>query len=205
MAGGCCEDKSCELDALRLRQGSVLKTVLAINAVMFFVEGGAGLWAGSTALMADSLDMLGDTLVYGFSLYVLAKGARWQAVSAMLKGLVMAGFGVVVLIEAAYKLYYPVTPVAEAIGLVGFLALTANGICLWLLWRHRADDINMHSVWLCSRNDIVANCSVLVAGALVYLTASGWPDIVVGLGIAALFLRSAFHVIFRATGELRGG
>lgn len=171
---------------------------------MFFVEGGAGIWAGSTALMADSLDMLGDTLVYGFSLYVLAKGARWQAVSAMFKGLIMAGFGVVVLAEAAYKFYYPLTPVAEAIGIVGALALAANAVCLWLLWRHRSDDINMHSVWLCSRNDIVANCSVLVAGALVYLTASGWPDIAVGLGIAALFLRSAFHVIFRAGRELRG-
>lgn len=199
----CCEDKSCELDALRARQGSVLKIVLAINAVMFFVEGGAGVWAGSTALMADSLDMLGDTLVYGFSLYVLAKGGRWLSVSAMFKGIIMAGFGFVVLAEAAYKFYYPLTPVAEAIGIVGGLALFANAVCLWLLWRHRSDDINMNSVWLCSRNDIIANCSVLVAGALVWLLASGWPDIVVGLGIAALFLRSAFHVIFRATRELK--
>ena len=201
----CCEDKSCELNALRLRQGSVLKTVLAINAVMFLVEGGAGLWAASTALMADSLDMLGDTLVYGFSLYVLGKGGRWLSLSALFKGLIMAGFGLVVLAEAVYKFYYPVTPVAEAIGIVGGLALFANSVCLWLLWRHRSDDINMNSVWLCSRNDIIANCSVLVAGALVWLLSSGWPDIVVGLGIAALFLRSAFHVIFRATGELKAG
>ena len=199
----CCQNKSCELDALRARQGSVLKIVLAINAVMFFVEGGAGVWAGSTALMADSLDMLGDTLVYGFSLYVLAKGGRWLSVSAMFKGVIMAAFGLIVLAEVLYKLYYPVTPIAEAIGIVGGLALFANSVCLWLLWRHRSDDINMNSVWLCSRNDIVANCSVLVAGALVWLLASGWPDIVVGLGIAALFLRSAFHVIFRAAGELK--
>ena len=201
--GDCCNDKGCELDSLRARQGSVLKTVLVINAVMFLVEAGAGLWANSTALLADSLDMLGDTLVYGFSLYVLAKGARWQAVSAMFKGLIMAGFGLVVLGEALYKFFYPVTPVAEVIGIVGGLALAANSVCLWLLWRHRSDDINMHSVWLCSRNDIIANCSVLLAAAGVWLAASGWPDIVVGLAIAALFLRSAFHVIFRAAGQLK--
>jgi Co/Zn/Cd efflux system component len=199
----CCNDKACDLEALRAKQGAVLKTVLAINAVMFFVEAGAGFWAHSTALLADSLDMLGDTLVYGFSLYVLAKGARWQAVSAMFKGLIMAGFGIVVLGEALYKFYYPVTPIAEAIGIVGALALSANSVCLWLLWRHRSDDINMHSVWLCSRNDIIANSSVLLAGAGVYLASSGWPDIVVGLGIAALFLRSAFHVIFRAGRQLK--
>ncbi len=204
MGGGCCDDKSCELEALRARQGSVLKAVLAINAVMFFVEAGAGLWANSMALLADSLDMLGDTLVYGFSLYVLAKGARWQAVSAMLKGGIMAVFGVLVLTEAVYKALYPVTPIAEAIGAIGLLALAANSLCLWLLWRHRADDINMHSVWLCSRNDIIANSSVLLAAAGVWLLSSGWPDIVVGLGIAALFLRSAFHVTFRAAGQLRG-
>lgn len=203
MGGDCCDDKGCELVALRARQGSVLKAVLAINAVMFFVEAGAGLWADSMALLADSLDMLGDTLVYGFSLYVLSKGGRWQAVSAMFKGLIMAGFGLLVLAEAVYKLIYPVTPVAEAIGIVGLLALAANSVCLWLLWRHRTDDINMHSVWLCSRNDIIANTSVLLAAAGVWLSASGWPDIVVGLGIAALFLRSAFHVIFRAAGQLK--
>jgi len=203
MGADCCEDKSCELEGLRRRQGSVLKAVLAINAVMFFVEGGVGLWAGSTALMADSLDMLGDTLVYGFSLYVLAKGARWQAVSAMFKGLIMAGFGLFVFAEAFHKFLNPVTPVAEAIGIVGFLALAANSVCLWLLWRHRADDINMHSVWLCSRNDIIANTSVLAAGAGVWLLSSGWPDILVGLGIAGLFLRSAFHVLLRAWRQLK--
>ncbi len=204
MGVDCCEGKSCGLEGLRKKQGSVLKAVLAINAVMFLVEGGAGLWAESTALLADSLDMLGDALVYGFSLFVIAKGAKWQAVSAMLKGLIMAIFGLFVLAEAFHKFLYPATPAAEAIGVIGLLALAANSVCLWLLWRHRGDDINMHSVWLCSRNDIIANTSVLAAGAGVWLLSSGWPDILVGLGIAGLFLRSAFHVIFRAGRQLKG-
>lgn len=199
----CCNNKGCELEALRGRQGSVLKIVLAINAVMFLVEGTAGLLAHSTALLADSLDMLGDALVYGFSLYVLSLGGRWQAVSALFKGAVMAAFGVFVLGSALYKIFFPVLPIAEAIGIVGIIALGANSICLALLWRHRSDDINMSSVWLCSRNDIIANTSVLLAGAGVWLTGSGWPDIIIGLAIAALFLRSAMHVISRALSHLK--
>lgn len=199
----CCNNKGCELEALRGRQGSVLKIVLVINAVMFLAEGTAGLLAHSTALLADSLDMLGDALVYGFSLYVLSMGGRWQAVSALFKGAVMAAFGVFVLGSALYKIFFPVLPIAEAIGIVGIIALGANSICLALLWRHRSDDINMSSVWLCSRNDIIANTSVLLAGAGVWLTGSGWPDIIIGLSIAALFLRSATHVISRAMGQLK--
>ncbi len=199
----CCNDKGCELEALRGRQGSVLKIVLVINAVMFLIEGTAGLLAHSIALLADSLDMLGDALVYGFSLYVLSRGGRWQAVSALFKGGIMAAFGVFVLGSALYKIFFPVLPVAEAIGIVGIAALGANSVCLALLWRHRSDDINMSSVWLCSRNDIIANTSVLLAGAGVWLLDSGWPDIIIGLCIAALFLRSAAHVISRAVRQLK--
>lgn len=200
----CCDDKACELEALRGKQGSVLKTVLAINAVMFLVEAVAGMLAGSTALLADSLDMLGDSLVYGFSLYVLARGAIWQARSALLKGAVMAGFGLFVLGDAAHKAFYPVMPVPVVMVWVGALALFTNTICLGLLWRHRTDDINMNSVWLCSRNDIIANVSVLAAAVAVWMTGSGWPDIFIGVAIAAVFLRSAVFVIFRAAGRLKG-
>ncbi len=105
--------------------------------------------------------------------------------------------------QAVYKIAFPQLPVFETIGAVGLLALAANGICLALLWRHRSDDINMRSVWLCSRNDIIANVSVLVAAAGVWQTQSGWPDIVVGLALAALFLRSALSVLREARAELR--
>ncbi|MBI4807842.1 MAG: cation transporter [Nitrosomonadales bacterium] len=199
----CCNDKACEIDALRGRQSSTLKIVLAINAVMFVVELTAGLIGHSVSLVADSLDMLGDALVYGFSLYVVARGARMKARAALFKGIIMAGFGLFVLGQAIYRIVYPQLPVFETIGMIGLLALTANGICFWLLWRHRADDINMSSVWLCSRNDIIANISVLFAAAGVWITHSGWPDIVVGLALAALFLRSAMHVLHESIRELR--
>jgi Co/Zn/Cd efflux system component len=199
----CCSDKACEVEALRARQGSILKMVLGINAAMFGVELTAGLLAGSVSLVADSLDMLGDALVYGFSLYVLARGARMKALSAMAKGGIMAAFGLFVLGQAVHKIMVPEVPAYEAIGAIGLLALAANGICLALLWRHRTDDINMSSVWLCSRNDIIANVSVLLAALGVWVTGSAWPDILVGLAIAALFLRSAVFVLRGAAVELR--
>jgi len=141
--------------------------------------------------------------VYGFSIYVVARGVRMKAKVAFLKGVIMAGFGLFVFGQAMYKIIIPHIPAFETIGVIGVLALAANSLCLLLLWRHRADDINMSSVWLCSRNDIIANVSVLCAGIGVWLTSSGWPDILVGLGLAALFLRSALFVLRGAMTELQ--
>jgi cation diffusion facilitator family transporter len=199
----CCAEKSSALTQLRARQASTFKVVLALNAIMFVVEFGAGLLAGSVALVADSLDMLGDALVYGFSLYVVHRNARWKAHAALAKAALMAAFGLFVLRQLAYKLAYPQPPVVETMGPIAVLALTVNAVCFALLWRHRAQDINMRSVWLCSRNDIVANIGVLVAAALVWVTASAWPDILVGALICALFLRSALTVGREAREELR--
>jgi len=199
----CCNDKACEIDALRTRQSSTLKIVLGINAVMFIVELIAGLLGSSVSLVADSLDMLGDALVYAFSLYVVARSAAMKAKAALLKGAIMAAFGIFVLGQAIYRIVFPQLPVFEAIGAIGLLALAANSTCFFLLWRHRADDINMSSVWLCSRNDIIANVSVLLAALGVWLTHSGWPDILIGLALAVLFLRSALHVLRGAIKELR--
>jgi len=199
----CCNDKACEIEALRNRQSATLKIVLVINAVMFIVELTAGLIGGSVSLLADSLDMLGDALVYGFSIYVVARGAKMKARAALFKGGIMAAFGFFVLGQAIYRVIFPQVPLFEAIGAIGLLALAANSVCFVLLWRHRADDINMSSVWLCSRNDIIANVSVLFAAVGVWLTHSGWPDILVGFALAALFLRSALFVLRGAITELR--
>jgi cation diffusion facilitator family transporter len=199
----CCDAKEQELRTLRDKQKSVLTLVLIINAVLFVVEAAAGLLAHSTALLADSLDMLGDSLVYGFSLYVLWRTAEWKAMAAIVKGTIMAVFGIAVLIEAAYKMMAGVVPVAETMGIIGLLVLIGNGMCFLLLFRHRSDDLNMRSTWLCSRNDIIANLAVLVAAAGIKILDSGWPDIMVGAAISAVFLRSAFTVLRESFGELR--
>ncbi len=203
MGKSCCEAKSAELAKLREKQGTVLKWVLGINALMFFVEFGFGWLSRSSALMADSLDMFGDAAVYGFSLFALNRGAIWRARAGLSKGVIMAISGFVVLGQATYRFLTASVPVAETMGVIGAVALAANAICLVLLYSHRADDINMRSTWLCSRNDIVSNVGVIVASVLVGLLNSGWPDLVVGVAIACLFLKSAYEVINEAQDELR--
>jgi Co/Zn/Cd efflux system component len=184
----------CEARPVHDRQRGVLRVVLAINVAMFLVEAVAGLLARSTALLADSADVLGDAIVYGFSLYVIARGPVWQARAALLKATVMAAFGAGVLVQVGTKLTRGLTPDADVMAGIGLLALIANASVLAFLWRHRADDLNMRSVWLCSRNDVIANAGVLLAAAGVALTGSGWPDIAVGVAIAALFMTSAVDV-----------
>lgn len=181
-----------------VEQRRVLQIVLWINLVMFLVEFGAGLRADSTALLADSVDMLGDAIVYGFSLYVVSRGSVWQARAALLKGAVMAAFGLGVLGEAVLKIIRGNVPAAEVMGGIGLLALAANLACLLLLRRRRADDINMRSAWLCSRNDVMANAGVLLAAAGVFVTGSAWPDLAIGLLIAAMFVTSAVGVLREA-------
>lgn len=198
----CCQSKTEELTVLRSRQRWVLVTVLSVNAVMFCIEFIAGWLAGSTALLADSLDMLGDTLVYGFSLFVLWRDAVWRARAALVKGVIMLLFGVGVLVDAVVRLQVGVPPLAPVMALIGSVALLANALCFALLWRHRTDDINFRSTWLCSRNDLVANSAVLAAAALVGWSGSLWPDLLVGVVIAGLFLRTAQGVLNEAVSEL---
>ena len=199
----CCEDKACAIEALQERQSSTLKLVLAINAVMFVVELAAGLMAGSTALLSDSLDNLGDALTYGLSLYAVARGVRAKAKVALFKGGLILTAGLFVLGQVAYRIVNPTLPIFETMGGISLLALVANGTCLALLWKHRAEDINMSSVWECSRNDIASNVLVFVAASGVWLTRSGWPDLLVGLLLALLFLRSAARVLQSAVTELK--
>jgi Co/Zn/Cd efflux system component len=199
----CCDDKGCAIEALRERQSATLKIVLAINAVMFVVVLAAGLLASSTALLADSLDNLGDALTYSLSLYAVSRGTRSKAKVALFKGVLILAAGLFVLGQVIYGVLRPGVPIFEMMGAVSLISLAANGACLALLWKHRAEDVNMSSVWECSRNDIASNVSVFLAAGLVWLTQSGWPDLAVGLALAYLFLRSAIRVTTNALRDLR--
>lgn len=199
----CCNDREHTIEALKVRQRGTLRVVLAINAVMFFVELGSGLWARSTALLADSLDNLGDATTYGLSLYAVARGARAKAKVALFKAALIISAALFVLGEVVYAALHPAVPVFGAMTIVSVLALAANGTCLALLSKHRHDDVNMSSVWECSRNDIASNSAVFVAGAGVWLTGSGWPDLAVGFALVVLFSRSALRVTRAALAQLR--
>jgi Co/Zn/Cd efflux system component len=205
MADHCCAGKGKELEALAQQadQRRVLQIVLAINAIMFVAEFGAGLVAASAALMADSVDMLGDALVYGLSIFAIARSDRWKGAAALAKGLFILAFGIGILLDIAAKLQHGVAPSSTLMLVFGGIALAANLACLRLLWRFRAHDVNMASTFECSRNDVMSNVGVLMAAAAVAATQSAWPDIVVGGIIAALFLKSALHVIRTALPSFR--
>lgn len=203
MGEHCCQAKASELVKLKKQQAKVLWAVLWINLAMFGVEFISGLRAGSLSLTGDSLDMLGDALVYASSLYVINKSVQAQAGAAFLKGLLMFGFAVAVFARATYQLTTGASADASVMGVVGVIALLANLLCLLLLTRHRQDNLNMSSVWLCSRNDIVANTSVLLAATLVFSTGAAWPDIAVRLLLTVVFARSAGQVLSRAWREMQ--
>ncbi|MBF2028197.1 MAG: cation transporter [Oscillatoriales cyanobacterium C42_A2020_001] len=203
MGDRCCQNKAGELEKLKKEQSKVLWMVLMINAVMFVVELGGGIRAASLSLTGDSLDMLGDALVYSSSLYVIHRGRKAQAKAALLKGIIMFVMAIAVFARATYQLFVGTTLEVQLMSGVGLLALVANLLCLFLLTRHRDDNINMASVWLCSRNDIIANTSVLAAAGLIVLTHSFLPDLIVGLFLTFVFAKSAGKVLSQAWRELQ--
>ena len=186
--GRCCEDDSA-LEVLWERQRGTLRIVLGINALMFAVIVAAAVYSGSSALLADSLDNLGDALTYGLSLYVVSRSVAAKAKVAAFKGGLILLAACAVAVQIVHKVFVPTTPIFEVMGAFSLVALAANSVCLYLLWRHRREDVNMSSVWECSRNDIAANVSVFVAAGAVWATGSGWPDIVVAVGLVLLLAR----------------
>jgi Co/Zn/Cd efflux system component len=199
---GCC-NQDCSVEQLYERQRGTLKIVLTINALMFIVIVAAAFYADSSALLADSLDNLGDALTYGLSIYAVSRGAAVKAKVALFKGALIFFAAIVVAGQIVYRIFVPGVPVFEVMGVFSLLALAANSICLFLLWRHRHEDVNMSSVWECSRNDIASNISVFMAAGAVWFTGSGWPDIAVAVALTWFLMRSAIRVITSAMAELR--
>lgn len=184
-------------------QRRVLWIVLAINAALFVGEYAAGWWAGSTALQADSLDSLGDAGVYALSLFVVGRSMRWRAGAGVVKGTIQGLFGLAVLAEVGRKAFLGVTPEAPIMAVAAFIALLANLACFSLLMRFRDQDINLRSVWLCSRNDVFSNAGVISAAGAVAWLGQGWPDLLVGGLVALLFLHTSYGVLRTAIGQLR--
>ncbi len=180
----------------------ILWVALAVNLAMFFVEIGAGLAAQSVALLADSLDFLGDAVNYGLSVFVLGMALRWRARAALLKAASMGAFGLWVAGTTIQHALAGTVPAAPVMGVVGVLAFAANfGVAL-LLYRWREGDSNMRSVWICTRNDAIGNVAVMVAALGVFGSGTGWPDYLVAAIMSALALWGAAQVIRGALQEL---
>ncbi len=177
------------------KQRTMLWIVLTLNAVMFFVEVYAGFVARSSAVLADSLDMLGDALVYSLSIWSLQKTELWKGRVSQVKGYLMALLALGVIGEAIWKIFASVEIEGSVMMGIGVLALVVNTVCFTLLNRHKKDGINLRSAWICSRNDLLANTGVLIGGLLVLTTSSTWPDIIIALAIGCYVLKSAIDVI----------
>ena len=197
----CCE----EMAALQGKQRRVLYGVFVLNAGMFGVEFVSGWLAHSSALTADSLDMFADAAIFALSLFALGRGTRWQAGIALAKGATMLLLGLTVVAQIVVTLVTGNRPLETWMGGIGALALASNVTCLWLLNRHRQDDLNLSSAWTCARNDVLSNLGVLAAAAGVWLVDASWPDAVVGAAIAGLVLVSAVRVLRDSMIQLRGG
>ncbi len=199
--GSCC-DNGCALNALHGKQRSTLIKVLWINAIMFIAILLAAFYGKSTALLSDSLDNLGDALTYGLSLYAVSRGQAIKVRVALFKGVLIFLAASLVVAQIVDRLVNPVLPSYEIMSIFSIAGLAANSLCLFLLWHHRNEDINMSSVFECSRNDIASNLSVILAAIGVWVFNSGIPDIIIATLLAVLLLKSSARVIKGALTEL---
>ena len=200
----CASHDTCSSRAVATgRYRAILWVVLAINAVMFLIEIIAGLAVGSAALQADALDFFADAANYGISLVVLGLSLRWRASAALIKGGSMGLFGIWVIGTVLWHGLHGTVPSWGTMGIVGVTALAANTACLVFLFAWRDGDSNMRSVWICSRNDVVANLAVLAAAFGVFGTSAGWPDLMVASVMAVLALQGASTIVRQSVTELR--
>jgi Co/Zn/Cd efflux system component/copper chaperone CopZ len=180
-----------------------LGIVVLLNAGFGLLEGVGGVLARSQSLQADALDFLGDGLITWLGLLAIGWRAAWRARAALLQGLFLGALGIAVLASTAYRVFAAQHPRAEVMGLVGVAALVVNVACALILIPHRHGDANARAVWLFSRNDALGNLGVVVAAALVAWTGTRWPDLVVALVLATLFLHSAWVIVRDARADLR--
>lgn len=191
----CCASQASHHSA---KYRKALWIVLVLNLTMFFVEVVMAVKSGSTSLLSDSLDFLGDSANYMISLIVLPMALSYRAKASMVKGLTMGGFGLFILITTIYRAFYGEIPGHDQMSVVGALALVVNVTALAVLLNFRDGDSNMRSVWVCSRNDAIGNVAVILAGMAVYFFQSKYPDLIVAFVLAFLALQASQEIIKRA-------
>ncbi|MBU2953578.1 cation transporter [Marinobacter sp. F3R08] len=175
---------------------------LWVNLAMFFVEGLASLSSGSVSLMADAIDFFGDSANYILSLTVLSMGMLWRGRAAMVKGITMTVFGLVVWARAVWVVQAGITPEPLTMGTVGLIALAANVGVAVMLFQFREGDSDMRSVWLCSRNDAISNIAVMVAALGVFGTGTAWPDLIVAAIMGSLAMTAGISVMRHARRDI---
>mgnify|MGYP000630915945 FL=1 len=191
----------CEVEIKDQSQRQVLYWLLGINATMFVIEMGIGLLADSTALIADSLDMLADAVVYGVALYAIGKSLLHKANAARISGFFQMALGLLIIIDIVRRSIYGSEPVSGLMMAMGAVALIANVICLVIIRKQRNEEVHMRASWIFSANDVIANLGVIFAGVLVFWLDSRWPDLVIGVIVSCVVLRGAKMILEDAGNE----
>ncbi len=191
----------CEVEIKDQSQRQVLYWLLGINATMFVIEMGIGLLADSTALIADSLDMLADAVVYGVALYAIGKSLLHKANAARISGFFQMALGLLIIIDIVRRSIYGSEPVSGLMMAMGAVVLVANVICLVIIRKQRNEEVHMRASWIFSANDVIANLGVIFAGVLVFWLDSRWPDLVIGVIVSCVVLRGAKMILEEAGNE----
>lgn len=195
-------DCGCGAEETERLERKTLYSLLVINAVMFIIEMTLGWLAGSTGLIADSLDMLADASVYALALFVVGKGVISQSRSARASGWLQIILGVGVLLEVFRRLILGEPPESLLMISVGLLALIANVICLMLISKHRQGGVHMRASWIFSANDVIANVGVIISGVLVSVFESRYPDLIIGTMISFIVVRGGYRILKEAKQSL---
>jgi len=182
-------------------QRKVIIAVMVINGSMFFVEFLAGIISESAALIADAMDMLADALVYGISLYAIGRAAQIKLKAAQISGMFQILLGAGVFIEVIRRFILGSEPESLLMVAVGLIALAANVSCLLLIAKYRAGEVHMRASWIFSRNDVIANIGVILAGVLVFSFGTPLPDLVIGFVISIIVMKGGASIVRDAAAE----
>ncbi|BCN92295.1 hypothetical protein THMIRHAM_00800 [Thiomicrorhabdus immobilis] len=194
---------NCNVEVTDASQKKLLTVLLSINIAFFVFELGIGWYAESTGLIADSLDMLADALIYGVAIYAIGRAASIKANAALLSGYFQMTLAILIGLEVVRRYIFGSEPISILMIVMGTLALIANGYCLKLIHQHRNGEVHMRASWIFSTNDVLANLAVVISGILVFWLDSRWPDLIIGAGITVLLLFGAFYIIRDAKSELK--
>ncbi len=194
---------NCKIELADRKESKALKRLLAINAVMFVLEVVVGLLAQSTAVLADSLDMLADATVYGITLYAVGRSVLTKAKAAQASGVMQILLGSMILVDIVRRLISGSEPVSLLMIGMGGIALLANVYCLTIIARHRHGEVHMRASWIFSKNDVIANLGIIAGGLLVLWLDSPYPDLIIGAAIASIVIRGGIHIVNDAVNTRR--
>ena len=177
------------------QQRRTLLIVLILNALLFLGLGIGGIMADSSALLANAVDNASDSIVYMISFVAIGRAASWKQGAARLSGILLLVFAAGVLIDVGRRWWFGTEPVGWTMMGLALVAAIVNLICLVLLRRDQSGDVNMEAAETFSLNDFASNGGILLAGGLVMWLDQAWPDLVVGMLVAAIAVKGGIEIL----------